>query len=333
MSLINIMVVGLGRWAQLWLEDIQKNDNYKIASIVDNDFETIDEVSAEFGINKEIGYINLEKAIHETNPDVALITLPPAAHYAAVKKCIEMKVNILSEKPLAVDMDEARDLLKLTQEHDVIFMVSQDYRWQPTPQTLQKVISEGIIGNIGYIIYRHLRSIKVGGWREKMKDVVLEDMAIHHFDLLRLFANSECKEVYAESYNPYWSWFEGGATTSVNLTFENNIHVNYFGSWITTGEENGSLGEIRFEGEKGSLRVDSDGNIYHFDGENEQLIENLKMEFKQRSYALQEMKLALDQGQQPETSIHDNINSFAITRAAIKSAHLHRPVKIEEVFE
>jgi len=331
MNSINIMVVGLGRWGHLWLEDIRENENYNIVSVVDNDFETIGNVCSEFQINERAGYINLEKAIDESNPDVALIVLPPKAHYQAAKKCIQKGVNILSEKPLANDMAEAESLLKLSQNNDVVFMVSQDYRWQPTPQTVRQAISDGVIGKVDYITFQHLRSIDVGGWREKMNHVVLEDMAIHHFDLLRYFLSADCKEVYAESFNPKWSWYEGGATTSVLLNFGDGLHVNYFGSWVTTGKENGSLGELRIEGDEGSLRVDSDGQVFRMSGEEEARLDLVEMEYVQRPYALREMQRAIYEGKQPETSIQDNIKSFAIIRTAIKSAQEHRPVSLSEV--
>jgi len=331
MEKLSILIIGIGEWGEKWIETIRSFPEFTIVGLVDKNFEKINQIVEKFNIDKTAGFNNLKEALDKTESDIALIVVPPESHFPIVFECMKKGINILSEKPLANNMEEAVRLLQEANQRNIQFVVSQDYRWQSPIKTLHSLLKNGVIGEIGYITYQHFQSLQIGGWRESMKNVILEDMAIHHFDILRYITGKECIEVYAESYNPKWSWYEGGATTSILLTFEEDIRVNYFGTWVSTGKPNSWPGEIRIEGDKGTLLLTSKGEIFQYSNKTEEMVDQEEMKYTGREYALQQMKKALLEGSETETGIEDNIMSFAITRAALLSNELHRPVILTEL--
>lgn len=326
-----MIVVGLGQLGVLWIENILADQRYEISAIIDIDKERVHQTCSKFGLDKKIAFSSLEKGILETNPDAALIVVPPQFHYTTAKFCIEKKLHILSEKPLANNMGEALSIKKLSDQQKILFMVSQDYRWQPPIQALRESIAKGLIGKPGYAVYHHYRSLKIGGWREQMRDVILEDMAIHHFDILRYITGLDCEEVFADSFNPTWSWYRGGASTSVLLTFKDDFRVNYFASWITTGEENSWPGEVRIEGENGSLSLSTNGEVKLYQDGNVIKVPQPEMKCSGRCNALNQFSKGITHSGIPDSTIEDNIKSFAIVQAAIESAQSKKIVRIDRL--
>ena len=331
MKQIPIIVVGLGQWGKLWVEDILSDAQFEIVGLVDNKLENIDFVCESFGIARDKGYSSIEQVVSAHPPGVAVLTVPPKQHFEVASGLINAGYHILSEKPLASNFNEALKLRDLAERSSVYFMVSQDYRWQPPIQTLRHLLNENKIGDLGYASYQHYVSLKIGGWREKMDHVILEDMSIHHFDIIRAITGVNCVKVYAESINPVWSWYKGGAVTSVQLLFENNFFVNYFATWVTNGPENSWPGEIRIEGKDGTLIMDSAGNIMLYGSTGSNKIPWLSLEFTGRKFALNEMRNALSLGISPETTIQDNLQSFAIIQASLLSVKEKRLVEVVEI--
>lgn len=331
MKPIRMLVIGLGQLGMVWIENILADSRYEVAAVIDTDKERIHQACLKFALDEKIAFTSLEKGVSETNLDAALIVVPPQFHYSTAKFCIENKLQILSEKPLTCSMEEALSIKKLCDQQKILFMVSQDYRWQPPIQSLRESIANGLIGKPGYAVYRHYRSLKIGGWREQMEDVILEDMAIHHFDILRYITGLDCKEVFAESFNPTWSWYRGGASTSVLLTFENEFRVNYFASWVTTGGEYSWPGEVRIEGEKGSLFLSTNGEVKFNQGDIETIIPQHEMNYSGRRYALHQFYNGVSHSAIPDSTIEDNIKSFAIVQAAIESAQSKKTVSVDRL--
>jgi predicted dehydrogenase len=331
MKSTRIIIIGIGQWGHLWIENIQANPNFEIAALVDTDRERIQLACTKFNLDEKIGFTNLEMGIKATLPDAALIIVPPRFHFSVAMTCIENKLPILSEKPLANSMEEARNLKRASDDQKVLFMVSQDYRWQPPIQTLRDSIAKGLIGKSGYATYRHFQTLKIGGWREQMEEVIIEDMAIHHFDILRYITGLDCQEVFADSFNPSWSWYTGGATTSVVMRFQENFHVNYFATWITSGKVDSWPGEILIEGDKGSLTLNAKGEVKLTCNGKATRVSQPVMLNTGRANTLLQFHNAIHNHITPETVIGDNIKSYAMVRAALKSAAENQPVRVDDL--
>ena len=332
MKKIRIITIGFGRWGQMWFQNLKKDSNYEIVGIVCRHPYKIENINIkESNIPKSLFFTSLEEALKKTNADAALLVVPPEIHFSIAMQCMEAGLHILSEKPLAVNMKEAIILSQTARQYNRHFMISQDYRWQPPIKTLRSIISSGTIGKIGYINYHHFQALRRGGWREQIKHVLLEDMSIHHFDILRYITDKDCLNVYADSYNPIWSWYTGGASVSAILTFKEEFRVCYFSTWVTTGRANSWPGELRIEGENGSLSLTADNKVILFKDGFEQEMPLDAMEYCGRDYALNLFKKYVIEGILPETNIDDNIKSFAIVQAALESSRLHKTVNTVEM--
>jgi len=162
-----------------------------------------------------------------------------------------------------------------------------------------------------------------------MEQPLLIDMAIHHFDLMRYFVGKDPVEVFAESYNPYWSWFSGDACLNVIFKFEDDIHINYSGSWVSEGKQTTWGGDWEIYGEKGTLIL-KDDRIYFIKYDKVKEIKKIKMKREGQKYSLYEFYLAITQGREPEASGKDNLKSISMVFNSLKSIKERKIIKFRK---
>ncbi|MGV3631162.1 MAG: Gfo/Idh/MocA family protein [Bacteroidota bacterium] len=78
--------------------------------------------------------------------DIAIVATPPHLHLEIMRNCMEAKVHILCEKPVALNSAECRELLKIQQVHDVQVALCHTYRFFPNRQEVRGKLQTGLSG-------------------------------------------------------------------------------------------------------------------------------------------------------------------------------------------
>jgi predicted dehydrogenase len=327
--------LGLGRaWAKL----IDDSPEFTLAGLIDVDADRLASYGEEFGVPVESRFTDYEQALARLEADAVVVVTPPAFHRDNVLAALEAGFHVLSEKPLAANIAEAREMAAAIHKSDRKFMVSQNYRWQDHVETVRGAIADGLIGEPGYVTLGFHKGFRFGGWREGLADVLLEDMSIHHFDLLRHLTGRNCLSLYARSFRPHWSWFAGNSAASVLIEMEGGIEVNYTGSWVSRGKETSWHAEHRIVGDRGAIHWDGPEATlvvgHPEDDPKEPKLESSvlpprKLDHAGFEYSLYEFGRAVAEGREPVTGIDDNIQSFAMAMAAIESARTGQPIDVQ----
>jgi len=288
---------------------------------------------------------SIEEAVATVTADAALIVVPPALHEPVALAAMAAGWHVLSEKPLAHDLAAAYRLVAAVERTGLTFMVSQDYRWSAPVATLRHHLQAGLVGEIGAIRYTFNKAWDFGGWRATLPAVLLEDMTIHHADLLRYLTGRDCEEVYAQSFRPSWSWFAGNSAASVLMRFGGGLHVAYSGSWVGAGPQTSWTGTIEIEGAEGLL-VLQDDEVTHYrrgkpnsdprgkpngDAVEGRPLPTRPLERERQDEALARFVAAVRDGPIPETGIHRHLPSPAIGCAALAPARSGPPVRMADL--
>ncbi len=337
-----VLVIGVGGMGQAWAQTVQDTPGFELAGLVDIDREILARVGEELGVPTDALFTDLATAQERARADIVVIAAPNQFHLPLTRQAFELGLHVICEKPLATSMAEALEIRQLCQQHpNLKFMVNQNYRWEPQVQAIRVAIAEGRIGTLGYIHWDFQRPSHFGGWREAMEEVLLEDMAIHHFDLIRYLSGLEPVRVYAHTFNPSWSWYRGRAGASVLIRMTDDVEVNYFGCWAARGRLTSWPGVSRFVGSRAAIHWDGQSppvlvtyvdELKGHDVEVEEVPLSIpEMPFTSLAYTLHEMGQALVEGRQPATWIEDNLRSFTISQAAILSARRDQPIAISDI--
>lgn len=334
MERVAFVQAGFGFFGEGWTDLLLRSNDVELCAVVDPSEEARERFMKRFGDRGIPFFSTLREALEKTKPQAVLIVTPNAAHREVAEEALASRLHVLSEKPLA---DTWRNALAIyaawARSPHLVYAVSQNYRFRPEIRALKKALLEGRCGTIEYVTYEFHEALQLGGWRTSMEYPLLADMSVHHFDILRFVLGKEALSVRVESLNPSWSPFQGDAVAAATLVFAPRVLVHYFGSWVTRGYRTGWNGIIRFFGSEGTLSLENDRIFFEDKSGTKEEVLFSRYETDGRVFVLQEFLQAVRGGGEPETSLSDNIKTFALACAAIESAKRHEEVELRYYFE
>lgn len=325
-----VMLLGLGFYGEIWLDALRQTDCCELAAVAGRR-ERLDKLSARYGLAEIAKYENYLEAIGRTEADIAIIVLPTRLHTEAARLALANGMHVLSEKPLTFDRNDAEDMLSCKRAYPQLkYVVNQNYRWRAHNQTLKKAIDDGLIGKVGALLCEFRRPENLIGYRTSLEMPLLQDVAIHHFDLIRFFTGRNGSDIYARSHRPTWSRFAGSPSTEAILRLEDGIVATYSGTWAGRGKPTLWDGRYTVQGERGILTLDETGVVTHFAAEDEPgvPVRGVEMPYAELESALRDLLRSMAENSVPENSLEDNFNSFAIACAAEQSVRSSAPATI-----
>jgi len=181
---INVGVIGTG-----WCGGIRANTCASSAlvgelHIAEVDVERLREVQKE--TNPTFATNDYHELISNDDIDAIMVsTTPETTHYPIARESLLAGKHVLLEKPLALTLHEADELIKLARDRDLKFTVGYSQRFNPKFAYIKKSLEEGTIGTpVSALISRHI-SRKLGdkiGGRIKLSPAAME--ATHDIDIV-----------------------------------------------------------------------------------------------------------------------------------------------------
>jgi len=327
--------------SKAWLDAARQIDGLAIVGLVDVDLERARSGAAEFGLDKADAAASLEVMLDRKTPDVVFDVVVPAARSSVAKAALARGCHLLTEKPLAASLDEARAVVAAAQKADRIHAVVQNRRYHPAVRRIQRFLKGGAIGRPTSIHCDFFLGPHFGGFREEMEHVLLLDMAIHTFDAARAMTGLEASRIYCREWSPTNSWYRQGASAAAILDMSDGAVFTYRGSWCADGERTSWESSWRIVGERGSLVWDGFDSIRAeattgardglFDAVTALDVPPLDPADRVGGHlgVMQDFIAAVRGGPPPETAGEDNLKSLAMVFAAIKSAETGRAVDVE----
>lgn len=145
---------GLGKWGPNLLRNVAQNPRARLAALCDPDRERLAHFAEGHPGIRTYGTIE-EMAADEELAAVVLAT-PAGLHAAHVRLMIEAGKDVLVEKPLALTLTEARDLVRLARDRGRILMVGHTFLFNPAVIGAREAIASGSLGRIHLISAQRL---------------------------------------------------------------------------------------------------------------------------------------------------------------------------------
>jgi predicted dehydrogenase len=305
----------------------------ELAAVVDPDPE------ARHYVETAPGYGVLEEALESVECDAVLVASPPGTHHVVAKAALEAGKHILCEKPLATTLQDGFDLVEAADRAERILMVSQNYRYNAPFRAVQRLVTEGGLGELASIRISCRRDTRAqfapDDFRYSMRHPYVLDMSIHHFDLIRAATGRDVRGVYARSWRVPDSPFVHDPAVATLLDLEGGVPVVYEGDWATFGPETSWNGEWEIVGEAGRLLWSGSEEdrgtgevVFERWGEEARLVEQNDLEFVEREATLQALRAAIERGELPETIAADNVKSLAAMLGCVGSIESGEPVDV-----
>ncbi|MDK3157219.1 Gfo/Idh/MocA family oxidoreductase [Kamptonema cortianum] len=353
MKIYKTLLVGCGNITAQWLPPILARQDCELVGLVDLNEQTARACAERNSLEIPV-FTDLTRAIRETGAELVLDLTIPAAHKKIVTTALREGCHVFGEKPMAETLEDAQEMVDLSEKTGQCYAVLQNYRYNQWPRTYKNMLTADGIGSLGCLYADFFVGPRMPGFREMMDSPLLLDMAIHTFDTARFLVGADPVSVWCREFNPLWSWFKGNASAIAVFEFANGVIFEYRGSWCAEGKWTSWNSSWRAQGEKGSAlwlnepvwgegacgafrdrliltkaRVGADLNAWwnNDNWEDEQIAPDWTG-IEGHGGCLDEMFTSLHEQRPAETDCRDNIKSVAMVLAARQSSLTGQTVKV-----
>ena len=126
MKTVKLGIIGLGYIGQIHLRHSLKLANAQVVAAADLSPKALEQAKS-FGVKKT--FSNYEDLLKDPEVDAVLISLPTHLHLKCTRQAAEAKKDIFLEKPIATNVEEAKEIISLSEQNSVKLMMGYPLRF------------------------------------------------------------------------------------------------------------------------------------------------------------------------------------------------------------
>ncbi len=221
MQRVGICVVGLGWMGRVHCEALASLRGKVALFVASRDPAKAKEFSEKFGAEGWFG--DYEKPFDDERVHVIDICLPHDLHLPTALKAFESGKHVLTEKPMALNLDEAKRMVQAAREHGKLLAVAENMRTYDHCVRARELILDGAIGEPFFVQINHFAYYVPGGWRQPMSSAgggSLIDVGHHYVDLA-VMLGGRVETVFANTHRKTVTEIDGEDTAILHLVYEN----------------------------------------------------------------------------------------------------------------
>jgi predicted dehydrogenase len=201
-------------------------------------------------------YDDLDKLMAESGAQVIDICLPNYLHHEACMKAASANKHVIIEKPLALTLEEADEMIDACKKRGVLLMYAEQLCFCPKYERVRALIERGAVGKVYMLKQAEKHSGPHSDWFYKKETAgggVLMDMGCHALAWFRwMNKNNPVKSVYADIKTVMHDTDCDDNTVTI-VEFENGVTAVAENSWARHG---GMDDRIEVYGDKGVVYAD-----------------------------------------------------------------------------
>jgi predicted dehydrogenase len=188
MRRIRFGIIGAGAIAQGYARAFQTCDEAEVIAVADVRKDAATALAEPFGCPAFASY---EEMAELSDPEAVLICTPPASHPEICLPFISKKVNVLCEKPFAVNVADTMRVLEAARKNRVAITMASKFRYVPDVIEAKRIVDSGALGDI--VLFENAFAARVDMSNRWNSDPaisgggVLIDNGTHSLDLARFF--------------------------------------------------------------------------------------------------------------------------------------------------
>lgn len=146
MSVIRWGILGLGRIAHKFAQDLQSIPDAHLLAVASTDQQRANDFAAQYGVSYAFG--SYEEMVTCSDLDVVYIASSHTGHYDHTLLCLNAGVAVLCEKPFAINSRQVREMVETARAKSIFLMEALWSRFMPTIEKSLDLIEKGVIGRV-----------------------------------------------------------------------------------------------------------------------------------------------------------------------------------------
>lgn len=268
MKKTKVAIVGCGRISVCYEDSFKRlSDEIELVYAVDTNLEKAKTFADKFGCN----YTTDFDEILNKDINVVHLCLPHYLHCSMAIKAMKAGINVLTEKPIAISLQDADEMIRIQRETGMKLGVIFQTRYNNGVKKLKEMMDRGDFGEIytarSYLAWNrpqnyYTQSSWKGTW-DKEGGGVLIDQAIHSIDRVRYMLGSDIEWIDGSIHNYVHHFINVEDSANAAIMFKNGCLYNLYACNIYGAD---SPITIEFIGEKGRCGLIQDTGFYELDG-------------------------------------------------------------------
>lgn len=184
----HLSVIGAGYWGKNLVRNFSKLG--VLHSVCDSNPELLKTCQAEHHITNV--YSDYQQVLSDGSVKAVAIATPAVVHYEIAKAALLADKDVFVEKPLALDVAQAKELIQIAHERQRILMVDHILQYHPAIIKLKELIYSGILGKLQYIYSNRLNIGKL-----RSEENILWSFAPHDISVILSLVEEQPRKINA----------------------------------------------------------------------------------------------------------------------------------------
>lgn len=214
--MLKIGVLGAGHLGKIHIKILKASEHYELIGFHDPNAASAAAVSADYGVKSFDTITELIAAV-----DVVDIVTPTLSHHACAVEALRARKHLFIEKPITNTIDEAKELIKLSEEAGVKIQVGHVERFNPAFTAVRDHLGQPMF----------IETHRLAEFNPRGTDVpVVLDLMIHDIDIVLKTVNSPVRKISASGVNVLSNTPD---IANARLEFDNGCVANLTASRIS----------------------------------------------------------------------------------------------------
>jgi predicted dehydrogenase len=222
-------LIGFGYWGPTLLRNFQAHPKIDVKQVCDRNAHKLQKIS---GVGPDCGVCyNAAELLDNPEIDVVAIATQAETHSVLAEQALLRNKHVFVEKPFTLDIEDAKRLIQLARERNLIIMVDHPHLFQPDHAVVKRIIESG---EIGKVLHYHSTRADFGLFQTEAN--VLWHTLYHDIYIIRdLFPGLAPLRIKASGYCHIVPGVED--TAIVSMAFCGNLSVDLVANWLFPEKE------------------------------------------------------------------------------------------------
>jgi predicted dehydrogenase len=329
-GVVRYAVIGLGHIAQVAMLPAfaHARRNSRLTALVSDDRAKLKQLAGRYNVEHTFTYDEYDACLEQV--DAVYIALPNSMHAEYTIRAARAGVHVLCEKPMAVTVEECRQMIAACRRHRVRLMIAYRLHFEEINLRVVDLVRRGRIGEPKFFNSSFSMTVRPGDIRTKrdMGGGSLYDIGVYCINAARYLFRAEPRQVTAISVN-------SGAAKLAEIDESTGALLRFEGDRVAafvTSFNAGDVAEYRIVGSKGQIHVDpayeyAEGLAYELTVEGKTTTKRIG---KRDQFAPQLLYFSdcILNNREPEPSGEEGLQDVRIVQALYTSARTGKAVAI-----
>ena len=222
--MVTLGQVGVGVWGQNLLRNFFGLKECKIKLCCDKNKEVLGRIRKQY--NGKINITgNFDDLIKDRQIEAIVVATLPLTHAKLAIKALSKGKHVFVEKPMALDIRDAQEMIKAARTHRKILMVGHLLLYHPAIKKIKSYIDDGSIGDVRYL---YTTRVNLGQVREE--ENVMWSLTAHDISVAIYLSGKKPYQVQANGKSYIRKHIQD--VVFLNIDFKDNIIAHIHASWL-----------------------------------------------------------------------------------------------------